>query len=148
MKRVFAVLLFVAFVAYLVLLGAVFARASAGDRVLHTVNRWRVSRAEVPALRLDPHLSRHAREWSEHLAVLGKIKDPPGEWLRRSVAHVDGWRFVADSVGCCGRPLEILRAMWAHREHRWILSEVGFTHLGVGIYRDDGCVWLTLLLYG
>lgn len=152
MKKMFYWLLALWFILYLVFLAWVGTATAGKQRILDVTNRWRVNRAEVSRVELDLRLSRRAKQWSEYMAVLGHIKDPGTNWLINSVRHVDGWRGVADSVGMSfpgGQPIDILRAMWRCNVHRLILSERMWTHVGIGIYRDDGgCIWLTLLFYG
>lgn len=132
--------------------------AEAGKKaLLGQLNRYRIARLDVRPLTYDKHLSRHAKRWSEYMAVLGEVKDPPRTWMIRSLKHVPEWTIAGDSVACCWKverklvstPKDILRAMWRHRAHRQILGSRKFDHVGIGIYRDDGgCVWLTFLLYG
>lgn len=126
------------------------AYAYAGPRAtaLDQVNRYR-ERVTARPLQLDPYLSKRAREWSEYLAVISRVKDPTANWLTHVMDHYPSWRVVGTSEGCCGTVREIVRAMWRCPDHRAILSMKAFKYMGVGIYRDDGgLVWLTLLLRG
>ncbi len=133
-------------------LGAAPARADAAERVgprLGFVELTNQDRREHErrALRFERRISRYAREHSLAMARKGYLFHSTEEQLREALDGVR-WSIGGENVGV-GTSLESLqRAFMASKLHRQNVLRRAFDHMAVGIAREDGAIWITVIFYG
>jgi uncharacterized protein YkwD len=134
------------------LLGAAPARADAAERVgprlrfVELTNRDRREH-ERPALQFERRVSRYARAHTLAMAEKGYLFHSTEEQLRKALGDVR-WSIGGENVGV-GSSLESLqRAFMSSKLHRQNVLRRAFDHMAVGIVREDGAVWITVIFYG
>lgn len=115
-------------------------------------NRERTVRAERPRVRLDRQLSRIAKRHSRRMANQGVLHHNPN--LVRQVGD-RRWSVLGENVGVAGqagsvrRTLRMLHhAFMQSRPHRRNIMYNRYRRIGVGLVRDNGRVWLTVVFMG
>lgn len=107
-------------------------------------DRARRDRAE---LRFAARLSRYARQHSEAMARKGIIFHSSEDRVRDALEGY-GWSLAGENVGV-GSSLDGLeRAFMGSKLHRQNILRSVFEHAAVGIVRDDGHYWVTVIFYG
>ena len=102
---------------------------------------------ERAELRFAARLSRYARHHSEAMARKGFIFHSTEDQVRAALEGY-GWSLAGENVGV-GSSLEGLeRAFMGSRLHRQNILRSTFGHAAVGIVRDDGHYWVTVIFYG
>ena len=67
--------------------------------------------------------------------------------LRRALG--DGnWSIGGENVGVGGSLESLEDAFMASKLHRENILRKSFDHMAVGIVRDDGAIWITVIFYG
>jgi uncharacterized protein YkwD len=128
------------------------ARANADERfgrrrqMLALTNDDR-ERRDRDELTFAARLSRYARRHSEAMARRGHIfHSRPGQ-IR---AIMDGyeWSIAGENVGVGGSLPGLQQAFMSSQLHRQNILRPVFGHAAIGIVRDDGHLWVTILFYG
>lgn len=134
------------------LLGVAPARVDAAERVgprlrfVELTNRDRREH-ERRALRFERRVSRYAREHSLAMAEKGYLFHSTEEQLRKALGDVR-WSIGGENVGV-GSSLESLqRAFMSSKLHRQNVLRRAFDHMAVGIAREGGVIWITVIFYG
>lgn len=115
-------------------------------------NKERKVRVQRPRVRLDKQLSRIARRHSRRMANRGVLHHNPN--LARQLRHRE-WSVVGENVGVAGkvgslrRSLRMLHdAFMKSRPHRRNIVYNRYRRMGVGLVRDSGRIWLTVVFMG
>ncbi len=99
------------------------------------------------ALGFERRISRYARRHSLAMARRGYLFHSSTDRLRTVLSDVR-WSIGGENVGV-GSSLESLqRAFMASRTHRENVLRPEFRRMAVGIVRDDGRIWITVIFYG
>jgi len=99
------------------------------------------------ALDFADRLARHARDHSEAMAHRGYLFHSSDEQLRAALEGHD-WDIGGENVGV-GASLESLEdAFMASKPHRENVLRRSFEHAAIGIVREDGRIWITVIFYG
>jgi len=133
-------------------LAGVGARANADERfgrrrqMLALTNDDR-ERRDRDELAFAARLSRYARRHSEAMARRGHIFHSSEGQIR---AIMDGyeWSIAGENVGVGGSLQGLQNAFMSSQLHRQNILRPVFGHAAIGIVRDDGHFWVTILFYG
>lgn len=126
--------------------------ASAGERfgrrrhMLALTNEDREQRARAE-LGFAARLSRYARQHSEAMARKGFIFHSSEDEVRTALDGY-GWSLAGENVGVGGSLEGLEDAFMGSRLHRQNILRTTFEHAAVGIVRDDGHYWVTVIFYG
>lgn len=99
------------------------------------------------ALGFETRVSRYAKEHSEAMARKGYIFHSTEAQLRRALGDVD-WSIGGENVGVGGSLESLEDAFMASKLHRENILRKSFDHMAVGIVREDGALWITVIFYG
>jgi uncharacterized protein YkwD len=105
------------------------------------------ARHDRHALRFNGRLSRYAKAHSQAMADAGYLFHSTGDQL---LAALDGynWQLGGENIGV-GTTLEGLeQAFMASAPHRQNLLRRIYQRAAVGIVREDGRTWITVIFYG
>jgi uncharacterized protein YkwD len=110
------------------------------------VNQERAESGLAP-LALSTGARSVAREWSAHMAAngMGHNPDLAGD-LRR--AGVTGWRTIGENVGYGGSVDHLHGMFMGSAGHRDNILKAAYTHVGIGVVRQGGTVWITMAFVG
>lgn len=121
--------------------------ANGGDeaRALQLVNQARAAQG-LPALRVSGGAQGVARAWSGHMAGAGLSHNPDlgGDLSRAGVA----WRAIAENVGYGGSVDAVHGMFMGSSGHRNNILNPAYSQIGVGVVRQGGTVWVTLVFVG
>lgn len=107
------------------------------ERLLEHINRERRLRG-LPRLRLREGLHDLARTHSRRMAERGQLIHTGGLGDR-----VCCWRAVAENVGYAPTVRDMHRVFMSSPAHRRNLLRPGYRHIGLGVVRSRGYVWVT-----
>jgi uncharacterized protein YkwD len=115
-------------------------------RALQLVNGERSKRGLAP-LQLSAGARSVARAWSSHMAASGLAHNPDlaGD-LRR--AGVTGWSSYGENVGYSTSVDGVHALFMGSGGHRQNILSTSFTHVGIGVVRAGGKVWVTMDFVG
>lgn len=99
------------------------------------------------ALRFETHVSRYAKDHSQAMARKGYIFHSTEAQLQRALGDVD-WSIGGENVGVGGSLESLEDAFMASKLHRQNILRKSFDHMAVGIVREDGALWITVIFYG
>lgn len=124
------------------------ARERTGRRV-RMVNLTNDDRREHDrrALGFETRVSRYAKGHSQAMARKGYIFHSTEAQLRRALGDVD-WSIGGENVGVGGSLESLEEAFMASKLHRQNILRKSFDHMAVGIVREDGALWITVIFYG
>jgi uncharacterized protein YkwD len=100
-------------------------------------------------VRLDfaSRISRYAKRHSEAMARKGNLFHSTEDQLRRALERSE-WSLAGENVGV-GNSLESLEdAFMASKLHRQNILRPSFRDAAVGIVREHGRLWVTVIFYG
>ena len=109
-------------------------------RLARKINRAR-SRADRVRLHLDPQLSQVARKHARAMSSKRSLFHDP-QALRRRVTR---WRSLGENVGAGSGAASIHRAFMRSAGHRYNILWRDFRHVGVGVKRAGGRLWVTVV---
>jgi uncharacterized protein YkwD len=129
-------------------LGAV---AHAGDvtrkeRLFRLTNEARVhhDRARVA---LADRLSHYAKRHSKAMAARGYLFHSDTSTLQRVLAPYH-WSIGGENVGVGDSVTGLQDAFMASKPHRRNILRTAFDHTAIGIVRERGALWVTVIFYG
>jgi uncharacterized protein YkwD len=93
-------------------------------------------------LRLDPQLSRVARTHTRAMARRELLFHSSGLQLRRRVTN---WTLLGENVGYGATVSSLHRAFMASPPHRANVQRGEFRNVGVGVRRQQGRLWVTVI---
>jgi uncharacterized protein YkwD len=93
-------------------------------------------------LRLDPELSRAARLHSREMVKQDKLYHTPNEKLTKRVTN---WTVLGENVGVGSAVQELHDAFMASPAHADNVLYDSFRHMGVGVVKNDGRMWVTVI---
>ena len=113
-------------------------------RMFSIMNRVR-ERHDVHDLRLNLRLSGDARHHSRRMAEEGRIFHTPK--LQHKL-HSYSWTIYGENLAQAGT-LKRVKDLWMNSPpHRANLLNGQFRRAGVGVVRDGGWFWVTVIFYG
>lgn len=93
-------------------------------------------------LRLDPELSKAARSHTQAMANKDLLYHTPTERLKWKVTN---WRVLGENVGVGGGVPSLHRAFMDSPAHRANIEYSTFRHVGVGVKKARGKMWVTVI---
>ena len=131
-----------------VVLGALAPQAVAGWAPRREMNSWmNGARSNHGAVALDRVwvLRQMADEHSRDMARAGRIYHTTnlGTQLR-----VVSWSVAGENVGVGARIKTLFDAFMDSAPHRANILNRDFRRVGIGVFRDDGLIWITLIFVG
>lgn len=96
----------------------------------------------ISRLRLDPELSKVARSHSHKMRKRNRLYHTPTERLKWKVTN---WRVLGENVGVGGGVRSLHRAFMDSPGHRANIRYGTFNHVGVGVKRGNGKMWVTVI---
>jgi uncharacterized protein YkwD len=121
-------------------------------KLLRIVNETR-ARHDLPRVKLNVSLSRHARVHTREMIRNNRIYDPPN--LDEILSHYRWDDLGADVVGCGNTLRELHQILMNHGFHRRIILHQDLRRVGIGVVRADennrcgrDSFWATEIFYG
>ncbi len=100
------------------------------------------SGSSVAKLRLDKQLSKAARRHSWEMKTKSSLYHTPSGTLGRRVTR---WRVLGENVGVGSTVRSLHRAFMASPAHRQNVLYRSYRHVGVGVTRRNGRIWVTII---
>lgn len=100
------------------------------------------ARSKVPDLRLDPELSKAAKVHTREMVRANSLYHTPSDQLRRRVTN---WSTLGENVGVGTNVDSLHDAFMNSPAHRDNIMYSTFRHVGVGVLRKDGRMWVTVI---
>lgn len=116
---------------------------SAAEKKLARLHNNARRRNDIRMLALDPELSRVARLHSREMARRDSLEHTPGDKLGKRVTR---WRRLGENIAFAESARQAHKMFMDSPSHRAAILERRFSHFGVGIRRDDGGLWVTVVL--
>ncbi len=114
-------------------------------RMLQLINARRRAAGEQP-LQMMTRLVTAARSHSRYMAERGYIFHTANLAVRLQGLN---WRIAGENVGAGGTTvLQMFWAFWRSAPHRHNMMLAGFRHVGIGMVRSRGYLWVTMEFYG
>lgn len=101
--------------------------------------------AGASRLTLDPELSRAARVHSREMVAAASLHHTPDHLLR---ARVTNWVILGENVGVGSSVSSLHAAFMDSAPHRANVLHQSYRYVGVGILRNDGRLWVTIIFEG
>ena len=105
------------------------------------LNRARVNH-DRGKLDLDKQLSKVARKHSWEMRKRSRLYHTSSDKLGHRVTR---WRVLGENVGVGSTVKSLHRAFMASPAHRANMLYSGFRHVGVGVQKRNGNIWVTLV---
>ena len=99
------------------------------------------------ALTFNERLSRYARAHSQAMADQGYLSHSTGDQLRAALEGYD-WELGGENIGVGGSLEGLEQAFMDSPPHRENLLRRVYEHAAIGIVRQDGRTWITVIFYG
>jgi uncharacterized protein YkwD len=99
------------------------------------------------ALSFNERLSHYAKAHSQAMADRGYLFHSTGEQLQAELAGYD-WELGGENIGVGGSLEGLEDAFMASPPHRQNLLRKVYEHAAIGIVRQDGRTWITVIFYG
>ena len=99
------------------------------------------------SLTFNERLSHYARAHSQAMADRGYIFHSTGEQLQAALAGYD-WELGGENIGVGGSLEGLEQAFMASPPHRQNLLRRVYEHAAIGLVRQDGRTWITVIFYG
>lgn len=100
------------------------------------------TRAGRRPLRLDPQLSQVARK---HTRAMSRRRDLFHSTRRQLATRVTNWTSLGENVGAGAGVRSLHRAFMRSTGHRRNIRGAVFRHVGVGVRRAHGRMWVTVI---
>ncbi len=100
------------------------------------------ARTSVTNLRLDPELSKAAKVHAREMVRANSLYHTPSDTLRRRVTN---WSTLGENVGVGGGVTSLHQAFMNSPAHRDNILYSSFRHVGVGVIKKDGRMWVTVI---
>jgi uncharacterized protein YkwD len=115
---------------------------SPGKRERRFASLINVARSSVQDLRLDPELSKVAKVHTRAMVKENSLFHTPSDTLRRRVTN---WTTLGENVGVGSTVTSLHEAFMNSPAHRDNILYSSFRHVGVGVMREDGRMWVTVI---
>ena len=92
-------------------------------------------------------LARYAKDHSEAMSRKGYLFHSSERQLRDALDGYD-WEIGGENVGVGGSLESLEDAFMASKDHRENILRPTFQHAAIGIARDDGRIWITVIFFG
>ena len=92
-------------------------------------------------------LSQYAKAHSQEMADEGYLFHSDDEDLRRMLEGYD-WAIGGENVGVGGSLESLEDAFMASKLHRQNILRTTYEHAAIGVVREDGRIWVTVIFYG
>jgi uncharacterized protein YkwD len=100
-------------------------------------------KADLPKLSLDPEASKVARKHTTEMVQRDLLHHTPSASLVRRVTR---WEILGENVGVGSTVDSLHRAFMDSPPHRANVLFSKFRHVGVGVRKSDGKMWVTVIL--
>jgi uncharacterized protein YkwD len=100
-------------------------------------------RAGLPRLSLDPEASKVARKHTTEMVEKDLLHHTPSSSLIRRVTR---WEILGENVGVGGTVDSLHQAFMDSPPHRANILYSRFRHVGIGVKKRDGKMWVTVIL--
>ncbi len=100
------------------------------------------ARTGVADLRLDPQLSKVAKVHTREMVKANSLYHTPSDVLGRRVTN---WSTLGENVGVGSAVLSLHQAFMGSPAHRDNILFSSFRHVGVGVLKKDGRMWVTVI---
>lgn len=121
-------------------------RITRRERLYALTNQTRIEH-DRNRLRVADRVSRYAKRHSQAMADKGYLFHSNTGALQQVLAPYD-WSIGGENVGVGGTVESIQDAFMRSRPHRRNILRTSFRHMAVGIVRQDGRLWITVIFYG
>lgn len=101
-----------------------------------------LARTSVKDLRLDPELSKVAKVHTRDMVKTNSLHHSTSSELRNRVTN---WSTLGENVGVGSTVTSLHDAFMNSPAHRANILESTFRHVGVGVIRKDGRMWVTVI---
>jgi uncharacterized protein YkwD len=92
----------------------------------------------LPALIVDSGFKSYARDWAKVMGDTDKLDHS------EFTALFDPWTYLGENVGYGPSVSSIFNALVASPGHYANMVDLGFTHIGIGVWiTDEGKMWTT-----
>ncbi len=98
--------------------------------------------ASVTKLSLDPELSKVARKHTREMISKDSLYHTPSDVLSRRVTR---WVELGENVGFGGGVVSLHEAFMDSPAHRDNILHDSFRHVGIGVAKKDGRMWVTVI---
>lgn len=98
--------------------------------------------SKVGRMRLDPELSKAARLHTHEMVNNDNLYHTPSDKLRKRVTN---WTVLGENVGVGGTVSSLHDAFMDSPAHRDNILYNPFNHVGVGVVKRDGRMWVTVI---
>lgn len=98
-------------------------------------------------LHFAARLARYAKDHSQAMARKGYLFHSSEEELRDALKGYD-WGIGGENVGVGGSLESLEDAFMASKLHRQNILREEYRHAAIGIVREDGRIWITVIFYG
>jgi uncharacterized protein YkwD len=99
------------------------------------------------ALTFNERLSQYARDHSQAMADRGHLFHSTADQLRQALEGYE-WELGGENIGVGGSLEGLEEAFMASPPHRQNLLRRVYRHAAIGIVRQDGQTWITVIFYG
>ena len=96
-------------------------------------------------LHLDPELARAARKHTQEMWTRDELYHTPSDKLRRRVTN---WTVIGENVGVGGTVDSLHQAFMDSPGHRDNILYTTFRHVGIGVAKKNGRMWVTVIFEG
>ena len=100
------------------------------------------ARSSTGDLRLDPELSKVAKVHTRDMVRSNSLHHSTSTELRRRVTN---WSSLGENVGVGSTVTSLHEAFMNSTAHRDNILHSTFRHVGVGVIKDDGRMWVTVI---
>jgi uncharacterized protein YkwD len=121
-------------------------RAQPRRHMLSLTNTDRANHGRA-ALTFNERLSRYARQHSLAMAEQGYLFHSTGDQLRAALEGYH-WELGGENIGVGGSLEGLEQAFMDSPPHRENLLQRVYRHAAIGIVRQDGRTWITVIFYG
>ena len=116
------------------------------ERLFHLTNHARVEHDRRRVAMAD-RLSHYAKRHSEAMANNGYLFHSDSSVLQKMLAPYD-WSIGGENVGVGNSVDSLQDAFMASKVHRQNILRTAFDHTAIGIVRQHGSLWVTVIFYG
>jgi uncharacterized protein YkwD len=93
-------------------------------------------------LRLDPELSKVAKVHTREMVRANSLHHSTSTQLRTRITN---WSSLGENVGVGSTVTSLHQAFMNSTAHKANILESSFRHVGVGVIKDDGRMWVTVI---
>ena len=112
------------------------------DREIAFLRKMNRARGSLGRLRLDPQLSQVARTHTRAMTRRNELFHSSPSQLARRVTR---WKLLGENVGLGSTVTSLHRAFMSSSGHRANILRDQFRHVGIGVKRRNGRLWVTVI---